>query len=79
VTLVELETVIIDGWVPEDVRARLVDRTREAFLRLDLAGLTAPPAIREGTVGAQARELGGAALPLSQRFLVDQTAGLRSA
>ena len=79
VTLVELETVVIDGWVPATVRARLVDRTREAFFRLDLAGLTAPPAIREGTVGPQARELGGAALPLSQRFLVDQTAGLRSA
>ena len=32
----------------------------------------APPAIREGTVGAQARALGAAAVPLSLRYLIDQ-------
>ncbi len=72
VTLVELETIIIDGWMPADVRARLVEATRASFHRLDLAGITAPPAIREGTIGPQARELGGAVIPLSQRFLMDQ-------
>lgn len=70
-TLVEIDTVMIDGWLPADVRARLVEETRSAFFRLDLAGVT-PPAIREGTIGPQARELGGAAIPLSQRFLLDQ-------
>jgi predicted NBD/HSP70 family sugar kinase len=74
-TLVEIDTVMIDGWMPASVRARLVDATRTAFHRLDLAGVT-PPVIREGTVGPQARELGGAAIPLAQRFLVDQTAKL---
>ena len=72
-TLVDLDTIIIDGWLPPDIRLRLVEETRAAFLRLDLAGITAPPAIREGTLGPQARELGGAVIPLSQRFLVDQT------
>jgi predicted NBD/HSP70 family sugar kinase len=74
-TLVEIDTVMIDGWVPAVVRTRLVEATRAAFGRLDLAGVT-PPVIREGTVGPQARELGGAAIPLAQRFLVDQTAML---
>ena len=71
-TLVEIDTVMIDGWMPAAVRARLVAETQAAFTRLDLSGVT-PPVIREGTVGPQARTLGGAAIPLSQRFLVDQT------
>jgi predicted NBD/HSP70 family sugar kinase len=71
-TLVEIDTVMIDGWMPAAVRARLVAETLEAFNHLDLSGVS-PPVIREGTVGPQARALGGAAIPLSQRFLVDQT------
>ena len=71
-TLVEIDTVMIDGWMPATLRARLVAETQAAFMRLDLSGVT-PPVIREGTVGPQARTLGGAAIPLSQRFLVDQT------
>jgi predicted NBD/HSP70 family sugar kinase len=74
-TLVEIDTVMIDGWLPAQVRARLAEATRTAFNRLDLAGVT-PPMIREGTVGPRARELGAAAIPLSQRFLVDQSAML---
>jgi predicted NBD/HSP70 family sugar kinase len=73
VTLVDLGTIVIDGWLPADLRRRLVAETRAAFFRQDLAGITDPPAIREGTIGPQARELGGAAIPLAQRFLLDQT------
>jgi predicted NBD/HSP70 family sugar kinase len=76
-TLVEIDTVMIDGWMPADLRARLAEATRAAFFRLDLSGVT-PPVIREGTVGPQARSLGGAAIPLSQRFLVDQSAMLKA-
>jgi predicted NBD/HSP70 family sugar kinase len=76
-TLVEIDTVMIDGWMPRAIRARLVDATRAAFERLDQSGIT-PPVVREGTVGPQARELGGAAIPLAQRFLVDQTAMLKA-
>ena len=75
-TLMELEAVIIDGWMPASVRAEITLRTRAAFHRLDLAGID-PPQIREGTVGAQARSLGAAAIPLSQRYLIDQNAALR--
>jgi hypothetical protein len=32
------------------------------------------PQVREGTIGAQARSLGAAAVPLSQRYLIDQNA-----
>ena len=49
------------------LRARLVARTAACLEDLDLQGLS-PVTIREGTVGADARALGGAALPLIERF-----------
>jgi hypothetical protein len=54
----------------------VVRRTIAALYRLDLSGVE-PPAIREGSVGAEARALGAAAIPLSQRYLIDQNAGAR--
>ena len=45
-------------------------------MRLDLAGIDVP-VIREGTVGADARALGAAAIPLSQRYLIDQNVAVR--
>jgi predicted NBD/HSP70 family sugar kinase len=74
--LMELEAVLIDGWMPTDVRAEVTRRTAAALHRLDLSGVDAPQ-IREGTVGAQARALGAAAIPLSQRYLIDQNAAAR--
>ena len=74
--LLEVQAVLIDGWMPVEVRAELVRRTEAALLGLDLAGIE-PPAIREGTVGADARALGAAAIPLSQRYLIDQNVGRR--
>lgn len=75
-TLLELEAILIDGWMPPAIRAEVTRRTHAALHRLDLAGVF-PPAIREGTVGAHARSLGAAAIPLSQRYLLDQNAALR--
>jgi predicted NBD/HSP70 family sugar kinase len=74
--LLEVQAVLIDGWMPVAVRAELVRRTEAALLRLDLAGIDVP-VIREGTVGADARAVGAAAIPLSQRYLIDQNAAVR--
>jgi predicted NBD/HSP70 family sugar kinase len=74
--LLEIEAVLIDGWMPVSVRAEMVRRTGAALLGLDLAGIE-PPVIREGTVGADARALGAAAIPLSQRYLIDQNVAVR--
>ncbi|MDR7123812.1 ROK family transcriptional regulator [Pseudotabrizicola sp. 4114] len=74
--LIELEAVLIDGWMPTAIRAELTARTHDALHRLDLAGIDAP-AIRQGTVGANARVLGAAAIPLSHRYLIDQNASGR--
>ena len=75
-SLLELEAVLIDGWMPPDIRARITESTRAALNRLDLSGIT-PVTVREGTVGAQARSLGAAAIPLSQRYMIDQNAAQR--
>lgn len=71
--LIELEAVMIDGWMPTAIRAEITRRTEAALNRLDLSGVE-PPAVREGTVGAEARALGAAAIPLAQRYLIDPTA-----
>jgi hypothetical protein len=62
--------------MPPDIRALITEHTAAALARLDLSGIT-PVAVREGTVGALARSLGAAAIPLSQRYLIDQNAALR--
>ncbi|RUZ51488.1 sugar kinase, partial [Mesorhizobium sp. M7A.F.Ca.US.006.04.2.1] len=49
-----------------------------AIATIDGEGLKLP-AIREGTVGIHARALGGASLPLSERFLIGSTTISRSA
>jgi predicted NBD/HSP70 family sugar kinase len=75
--LLELEAVLIDGWMPVALRAEITSRTAAALRRLDLSGIN-PPTIRQGSVGAHARSLGAAAVPLSQRYLIDQNANGRA-
>lgn len=77
-SLLEIEAVLIDGWMPPNIRAEITRRTEAALARLDLSGIT-PPAVREGSVGASARSLGAAAIPLSQRYLIDQNVAQREA
>jgi predicted NBD/HSP70 family sugar kinase len=74
--LLEIEAVMIDGWMPTSVRAEITRRTELALYRLDLSGIE-PPAVREGTLGAEARALGAAAIPLAQRYMIDQNASAR--
>lgn len=69
-SLLELEAVMFDGWMPATVREAVTDATARAFARLDLSGIT-PPAFRQGTIGPDARALGAAAVPLSLRYLID--------
>ena len=70
VSVMDVEHVLIDGWLPERVREDLVARVQAELDRMNLSGLP-HPAVMCGTVGADARTLGAASLPLSQRYLVD--------
>ncbi|SNR37926.1 Sugar kinase of the NBD/HSP70 family, may contain an N-terminal HTH domain [Puniceibacterium sediminis] len=75
-SLIDFESVLIDGWIPAAVRDRLVQDVRTALARINMAGIT-PPEVNAGTVGPSARSLGAACLPLSERFLVDGQAFLK--
>lgn len=67
--VIDFQAAIIDGWMPQPVRRRLVETVRHRIDQLDSEGLRLPD-IREGTVGLHARALGGASLPLAERFLL---------
>lgn len=66
--ILDVDAVLIDGWMPVPLRTRLVDRVAEAFDRIDRTGVNRPD-FRAGTVGAGARALGAASLPLSARWI----------
>ena len=68
--LIDLEAAVIDGALPAPIEAALVARTRAALAAMDLSGIQ-PPAIKPGTIGPIARALGGASLPLFDRYLVE--------
>ncbi len=69
--IIDFEAVIIDGAFPADVRARLVERTTSATAKFDPQGLT-PVTIHPGSIGSDARAIGGAALPLLANFARDR-------
>ncbi len=71
-SVIDFPAAIIDGWLPEVVRRRIVDATRAELSRLDLQGIS-PFEIVEGKVGIHGKAMGAASLPLSDRFLFDQS------
>ncbi len=75
-SVIDFASVMIDGWLPDDVRARLVEATRDQLASMNLAGLTCPKVVA-GTIGSDARSLGAASLPLSERFLLDSHAFMK--
>lgn len=72
-SLIDFGCAMIDGWMPVQVRDELVRRTIQKANLLNTAGIELPT-VRAGTIGSDARALGAASLPLSERFLVDRNA-----
>ncbi|MGY3237614.1 putative NBD/HSP70 family sugar kinase [Bradyrhizobium sp. USDA 4472] len=68
--VIDFEAVIIDGAFPLDVRRRLVARTNAYWVDMDRQGLT-DAVVVEGSIGRDARAIGGAALPLLAAFARD--------
>lgn len=68
-SVIDFEAAVIDGWMPLGVRHKLVQAVQEALPHVDAEGLRLP-VVQAGSVGIHARALGGASLPLSERFLV---------
>lgn len=72
--VIDFKAVVVDGWFPPAIRQRLRMRVLEALEQRDLAGLNMPE-IHQGSLGSDARALGAAALPFTDRFLVASDAG----
>lgn len=71
ICLVDVGHVLIDGWMPQAMRAELVRRVNRQMEGITVAGVQKPKVV-EGSIGSDARALGAASLPLSKRFLVEQ-------
>ncbi|EFL88160.1 ROK family transcriptional regulator [Ahrensia sp. R2A130] len=69
--VLDVRHVVIDGAFPPAIRARLVQAVDQALDRLDLSGI-ARPEPRSGTIGPDARAIGGASQPLLHRYLLDR-------
>ncbi|WBU61703.1 ROK family transcriptional regulator [Paracoccus albus] len=70
--LLDLDAVVIDGWMPSHIRADLAQRIEAALPGFDFSGMS-QPRIMEGTLGRAARTIGAIAVPFGAHFLVDQT------
>lgn len=73
--VIDFEAIIIDGSIPEDVRAKLVQRVQERIVLEDSRGLIMP-SIKEGRIGSQARAIGAACGPVFSLFFLNSNSKL---
>jgi predicted NBD/HSP70 family sugar kinase len=71
IAVIDVKAVIIDGAMPAKVRDALVSRVIHHFAALDQRGLS-DLTIAPGSIGPDARAIGGAALPLIKNFARDR-------
>ena len=67
----DLDAVVIDGVVAPALMQSLVAQTRDALKSYNTEGLMALPRLETGSIGSDARALGGALLPLHASFSPD--------
>jgi predicted NBD/HSP70 family sugar kinase len=70
-SIIDFDAIIIDGAMPADVRARLVEKTKDALAGLDTRGLP-PITIEQGSIGSDSRALGAASLALFANYMTDR-------
>lgn len=69
--VIDFQSIHIDAAVPPKIRDRIVEEVKKAFLKQDQQGLL-PVSIVPGGVGADARALGAAMLPILANFSRDR-------
>jgi predicted NBD/HSP70 family sugar kinase len=74
----DLDAVVIDGDVDPLLMQSLLARTEQALYRYNWEGLQAPPRLVPGSIGSDARALGGALLPLHACFAPDRELFLKT-
>jgi len=76
--LLDLDGVIIDGSFSRELLGAVIDSVNRALDRYDWEGV-ARPSVLEGTIGSDARAMGGALLPLYANFAPDRDLFLKLA
>ncbi|MDE2299058.1 MAG: ROK family protein, partial [Burkholderiales bacterium] len=76
--LLDLDGVIIDGSCSRELLAAVLGSVHRALDRYDWEGV-ARPVVLEGTIGPDARAIGGALLPLYANFAPDRDLFLKLA
>ena len=74
----DLDAVVIDGVVAPSLLHSLLDQTRAALKAYNTEGLLALPGLEQGSIGSDARALGGALLPLHTCFAPDRDIFLKT-
>jgi predicted NBD/HSP70 family sugar kinase len=69
--VLDCAAIVIDGAVPLSVRSSFVAAVQKALQAVDRQGLAEFPVL-EGTIGADARALGAASLPLFDNFIINR-------
>ena len=76
-SIVDFEAAIIDGVFPEDIKSSLVDRVRQRLTEMNIKGVISPT-VEAGSIGQNARVIGGAGRPLMDRYFLDQSVLFKS-
>jgi predicted NBD/HSP70 family sugar kinase len=71
ISVIDFEAIVVDGALPATVRERLTARMAQIFAGLDRRGLSDVDIV-QGSIGADAGSIGGAALPLIKQFARDR-------
>jgi predicted NBD/HSP70 family sugar kinase len=74
-SVIDFETIMIDGSLPAPVKQALVERTQRYLQTQDARGLI-PPTICAGEIGGKAREIGAACGPIFSQFLLNTNTGV---
>lgn len=67
ISIIDFPAIVIDGDLPKNIRARITQKVSEKLADINKQGLS-PVMIVEGSIGSNARVLGGASLPLLANF-----------
>jgi predicted NBD/HSP70 family sugar kinase len=73
----DIDAVVIDGSFSREMLTRLIDHTEAALATYDWEGLW-PATLVAGSIGSDARALGGALLPLHENFAPDRDIFLKA-
>lgn len=67
ISVLDFPAIVIDGDIPDDIRQTITHKVQEALEKIDKQGLS-PVTVVSGTLGSNARILGGASLPILANF-----------